>query len=211
MKQISTIRKFQMIILILVLGSCSSVKYNQELKSYRKAYKAEFNSNEHAPLKAQQLKDMRFYPPNTNFKVEAVLKINEITETFEIPTSSGSKKEFYKYADAFFEIDGKKYHVEIIRNIKLLQIPKYKDYLFLPFYDLTNGEETYGGGRYIDLDINDIKNNKLIIDFNKCYNPYCAYSIGYNCPIPPVANRLETAIKAGEKLYAGEYIGEPHD
>ena len=83
--------------------------------------------------------------------------------------------------------------------------PKYIDHLFIPFNDLTNYEETYGGGRYIDLSLNDIKDGKVVLDFNKCHNPYCAYSDGYNCPIPPEANRLKVAVKAGEMNFGKEH------
>jgi uncharacterized protein len=79
---------------------------------------------------------------------------------------------------------------------------QYKNYLFLPFTDATTGIETYESGRYIDLQINDIKNNEVLIDFNKAYNPYCAYVSGvYNCPVPPKENHLIVAILAGEKIY----------
>jgi uncharacterized protein (DUF1684 family) len=71
----------------------------------------------------------------------------------------------------------------------------YKDYLFLPFTDLTNGNETYGSGRYIDLRIPE--RETIIIDFNKAYNPYCAYNYGYACPIPPKENKLKVEIRAG--------------
>jgi len=77
----------------------------------------------------------------------------------------------------------------------------YADYLFIPFTDNTSGNESYGGGRYLDYKISDIKNNKLLLDFNKAYNPYCAYTTGYNCPIPPAENDLKVAIKAGEKAF----------
>ena len=79
---------------------------------------------------------------------------------------------------------------------------KYKDYLFIPFTDKTSGIETYGGGRYIDLVLSDIVNKTCTIDFNKAYNPYCAYTAGYNCPIPPKENDLPVAIKAGELNFA---------
>ena len=72
------------------------------------------------------------------------------------------------------------------------------DHLFLPFTDNTNGVETYGGGRYIDLKIP--AGNTINIDFNKAYNPYCAYSDKYSCPIPPPENHLDIEIKAGIKL-----------
>ena len=82
---------------------------------------------------------------------------------------------------------------------------QYKNYLFLPFTDATTGVETYESGRYIDLEINDIKDNLVIIDFNKAYNPYCAYTTGYNCPIPPAENDLHIAITAGEKAYGKKH------
>jgi len=79
---------------------------------------------------------------------------------------------------------------------------EYKDHLFIPFTDATSGEETYESGRYIDLEIKDITNENVLIDFNKAYNPYCAYVSGkYNCPIPPNENRLIVAIRAGEKSF----------
>jgi uncharacterized protein (DUF1684 family) len=83
---------------------------------------------------------------------------------------------------------------------------QYKDHLFIPFTDATSGEGTYESGRYIDLDIKDITDNKFTIDFNKAYNPYCAYVTGrYNCPIPPVENRLAVAIRAGEKAFGKKH------
>jgi uncharacterized protein (DUF1684 family) len=87
-----------------------------------------------------------------------------------------------------------------------MAVPEYKDHLFLPFTDLTSGEETYTAGRYIDLSFEDIIDNKVVIDFNKAYNPYCAYVSGkYNCPIPPRENTLSVAILAGEKNYGKEH------
>jgi len=77
----------------------------------------------------------------------------------------------------------------------------YRDYLFLPFKDATNGDSTYGGGRYIDIRMSEINNNTLTIDFNKAYNPYCAYSDGFNCPVPPLENHLEVALEAGERKF----------
>jgi uncharacterized protein len=81
----------------------------------------------------------------------------------------------------------------------------YKNNLFLPFKDHTNGEESYGGGRYINLYTTDIQDGKIEIDLNTCYNPWCAYSDGYNCPIPPKENHLEMEVRAGEKNFKGSY------
>ena len=77
----------------------------------------------------------------------------------------------------------------------------YKDYLFIPFRDVTSGKETFGGGRFLDARIP--KNDTLLIDFNLNYNPYCAYSERYSCPIPPTENTLKVSILAGEKVPVG--------
>jgi uncharacterized protein (DUF1684 family) len=80
-----------------------------------------------------------------------------------------------------------------------MQESDYRDYLFLPFIDQTNGEETYGGGRYVDLRIPE--GDTLIIDFNKAYNPYCAYNKKYSCPLVPAVNELKTSVTAGVKAF----------
>lgn len=82
-----------------------------------------------------------------------------------------------------------------------MKIPQYKNYLFLPFTDLTNAVTTYGAGRHIDVETTDIKAGKLIIDFNKAYNPYCAYAAGFQCPLPPGECNLDIAVEAGEKTF----------
>jgi hypothetical protein len=90
----------------------------------------------------------------------------------------------------------------VYRNPALAKMPEYKDYLFLPFTDETNGKGTYAGGRYIDMNTADFKNNRVTIDFNKAYNPYCAFGGGYQCPKPPDENHLNITIEAGEKNFA---------
>jgi uncharacterized protein (DUF1684 family) len=77
---------------------------------------------------------------------------------------------------------------------------KYKNHIFVPFTDLTTGSESYGGGRYVDLELP--FSDKVIIDFNRAYNPYCAYNHKYSCAIPPEENHLNVAIKAGVKAFA---------
>jgi uncharacterized protein (DUF1684 family) len=93
-----------------------------------------------------------------------------------------------KYGVVVFEIDAKEYKLTIYQSHRLRETEKCKDYLFLPFTDLTNGDDTYGGERYIDLSI--ISGDSMIIDFNKAYCPSCAYSPKYSCPIPPKENDL---------------------
>jgi len=83
--------------------------------------------------------------------------------------------------------------------LDLIKKDGFEDYLFLPFSDTTNGNETYIGGRYIDCRIQ--KDLEWTIDFNKAYNPYCAYNYKYSCPIVPMENDLPIAIIAGVKKF----------
>jgi uncharacterized protein (DUF1684 family) len=96
-------------------------------------------------------------------------------------------------------IDGDTLQLTIYQNIDLMNQQGYEDYLFIPFNDLTNGMETYGGGRY--LDVQQGEGDTLTLDFNKAYNPYCAYNPKYSCPIPPDENKLDVEIRAGEKNF----------
>ncbi|HPQ21882.1 MAG TPA: DUF1684 domain-containing protein [Saprospiraceae bacterium] len=116
-------------------------------------------------------------------------------------TSSGKQKNYIPYGIVKCQIKREEIKLFVYTVSRFINNPLYKDYLFLPYKDETNGEETYGGGRYIDINKSDISDNQIIIDFNKSYNPYCAYTDGYNCPIPPRENSLSTKIEAGEKAF----------
>jgi uncharacterized protein (DUF1684 family) len=108
---------------------------------------------------------------------------------------------YRKYGLLTFKIHDTLLRLNVYQSQSLMTSKDYSDYLFVPFTDNTSGNETYGGGRYLDYKMQEIHGNKLLIDFNKAYNPYCAYTIGYNCPIPPAENDLQIAITAGEKAY----------
>lgn len=118
--------------------------------------------------------------------------------------TSGKVKTARKYGRLTFRLHDTTMHLIVFQLQMLLQKPETRDYLFVGFTDVTSAVDSYGAGRYIDCTIGDIHNNRLELDFNKAYNPYCAYSSGYNCPIPPKENDLPVAILAGEKNYAGK-------
>lgn len=128
----------------------------------------------------------------------------------DFPTSSGRVKSFQDVGVLMFDIQGIVCTLHVYQNMGLNQIPGYKDHLFLPFTDDTNGETTYGGGRYIDLLRSELEDGRFQLDFNTAYNPWCAYSDGYNCPVPPSENRLPVAIQAGEMMYAGPHKHRSH-
>jgi uncharacterized protein (DUF1684 family) len=148
--------------------------------------------------------ELSYFDINSKLRIEANFTKNADPASFDINTSNGSKKQFYTYGHADFYLDGVKNRLAIYRNVQNMRHPKYKNYLFLPFTDDTSGEETYGGGRYIDVHIDDLENNMLVIDFNTAYNPYCAYGDGWSCPIPPAENYIAVKILAGEKYFKGE-------
>lgn len=178
--------------------------FQKEAARYRKEYLEGFLKDQHSPLKKEDLKNLHFYEADSNFRVQAKVTLLEDQKPFKMPTFDGTSKEFIRYATLSFTLAGESRQLTLYRNIALASNAEYKDYLFLPFTDQTNSTETYGGGRYIDVKTSDIKDGNITIDFNRAYNPYCAYSSGYRCPVPPEENDLSLAVKAGEKQYTGE-------
>lgn len=179
-------------------------RYEADVESYRSNYKNEFLTDEKSPLKASDTSFLRFFEPDIRYKVIANFEPSKDTNTIIIPTHSGKKKAYKVYGAVSFKLPMLKgqFQLQVYRSMDLMKSDKYKDHLFLPFTDATNYRTTYAGGRYIDLSIADIQKGKIEIDFNKAYNPYCAYADGYNCPIPPKENKLVVKIPAGEKMFA---------
>ena len=136
-----------------------------------------------------------FYPYQAKYRVKARLELTPNAQTFDMSTSSGKSKKYRTYGIAHFTIDKVEYELEVYESLRLKVLPEYADHLFLPFKDLTTGISTYGTGRFLDLTKS--LGETLIIDFNQCYNPYCAYSDGYSCPITPSQNFIDITLEAG--------------
>jgi uncharacterized protein (DUF1684 family) len=184
--------------------------FKAEIEKHREEYKADFLKNSNSPLKKEDFAYLRFHAPDEKFKVMCEFvptkRRNAAREKpLKIPTSSGQAATYTKFGELRFEMDGKPYKLTVYQSLKLRNLPQYRDYLFIPFKDLTNGKESYGGGRYLDLRMEEIEGDKIYLDFNKAYNPYCAFSAGYSCPIPPKENHLKVAIEAGEMNFAREH------
>lgn len=170
--------------------------------AFQKKINSEYANPKESPLKPNDLekfKSLDFYPINEKFVVIAKFIKTPNEKPFQMPTSTDRKPMYVKFGEAYFSIDGKSYKLNIYQSQDLKKIEKYKNSLFLPFTDLTSGVESYGGGRYIDLEIP--AGNEIMIDFNRAYNPYCAYNHKYSCPIPPQENDLDLEIKAGVKNF----------
>ncbi|HET6994293.1 MAG TPA: DUF1684 domain-containing protein [Chitinophagaceae bacterium] len=177
--------------------SFSQSSYEDSLKLFIKNY-----VDKHEVVTGDDRKLLGFYPVNKNYQVVADFERVRNGKWFSMETSGSSKQTFRVYGIIRFKINDTVISLNLYQSQMLMAVPEYKDDLFLPFTDLTSGHETYAGGRYVDLTFNDILGNKVVIDFNKAYNPYCAYVSGkYNCPIPPRENMMKVAIRAGEKAY----------
>ena len=198
------------LLFILILFTSLGIKaqetdtYLKELILHRSEMDKEFGDTSISILPkdvALKFKHLNYFKPNPKFNILANFK-KDIGKEFFMVTSSGKKKAFRQYGVLSFKIDDKEIRLPIYQNIKLMKNEKYKDYIFIPFKDHTNGKETYGGGRYIEAKIPTGKTFQL--DFNYAFNPYCHYTTGYNCPYPPEENFLDLRIEAGEKIFRSE-------
>jgi uncharacterized protein (DUF1684 family) len=186
---------------VLPVFSQTDTAVINDTKRFQKELISEYQNPSTSPLSSKAkktFKGIHFYAIDTKYAVNAkfVRTLNE--KPFQMTTSSGMRKTYVKYAEVIFTLDEKEYKLNVYQSQDLLQSPEYKDYLFIPFTDATSGDETYEGGRYIDLNIP--KGDHIIINFNEAYHPYCAYTEGYNCPIPPAENTLPVKVEAGVRF-----------
>jgi hypothetical protein len=194
------------IIWLLLTVNCGITKaqsYTDSLQKHRENYVHELIKD--GPLETSDSTLVDFYSGNESYVVKCKFVATKSGEPFDIPTSAGTTKTYTKFGEFRFKLNGKKQRLAVYRSMALLNHPIYKNYLFIPFKDKTNGVDTYGGGRYIDLFMKDVAGEEIILDFNKAYNPYCAFSDGYSCPIPPQENHLKISVEAGEKNFKGEH------
>ena len=140
-----------------------------------------------------------FFPIDSLFVVESQLIRTPNSSFFEMKTTTDRVTKERVFGILKFTINNKSYVLNVYQEEPDVDSETKSDYLFLPFLDATNGETTYGGGRYIDLSIPE--GNQIIIDFNTSYNPYCAYNEKYSCPIVPRENYIPLEIKAGVKRF----------
>ena len=145
------------------------------------------------PAKRATFLPLKYYPVDPAYKVPASLKLSQDRPVFDMPTSSGVNRKMQRVGVLEFTLQGQQMSLESFVEAGTQQITS----LFVPFADLTTGKDTYAAGRYLDL--KPTATGFYVIDFNKAYNPTCAYNPTWECPYPPPANRLKVAINAGEK------------
>jgi uncharacterized protein (DUF1684 family) len=142
-------------------------------------------------------KGLSYFPPDPNLRFELTLEEHKEKKKIIVATSKDGEREFIRWGEFKFDVNGKQCALQAYKS------DSNEERLWVPFRDKTSGKETYGAGRYLDLEPERqrINEGKWILDLNKAYNPWCAYSEAYTCPFIPPENWLEVPIRAGEKNY----------
>jgi hypothetical protein len=176
-------------------------QWRRELERNRDDKDDFFASHPHSPIPKDEREDfegLEYFEPDPAYRVTATVHLVEPDEdaVYRMETSTGGEQRYLKVAELEFELDGESYMLGGYR-----QEGEERESLFVPFRDKTTGQQTYGAGRYMELEAEgDLEEGMEIpIDFNLAYSPFCAYSDAYACPLPPEENWLETTIEAGEK------------
>jgi hypothetical protein len=175
----------------------------EKVMKWRKERDHFVKTHQRSPLRPEDrktFKRLEYFPFNPQYYFTGqikreILHINDPKYYATFLTNKGTNKRYIRYGKFHFNLDGKDFELEVYKSI-------LSDILFIPFKDLTNGKETYEGGRYIDGEI--LTGYRMVLDFNMAYEPSCAYNDKFVCAIPPKENSLGIEIKAGEKHFKGE-------
>ena len=182
--------------------------YIGEVNAFRREKDDFFATSPQSPLPHDQRHHGRFsglsyYPPDPAFRVEAEVVPFARPEVVQLATSTGEIRPQARYAELLFRIGDHDLRLAGFTDPQ----QQHTHELFVPFRDATSGQETYGAGRYLEVALEHHADgaHSATVDFNLAYNPYCAYSPDYSCPIPPAENRLPVAITAGERTYGTDH------
>ena len=173
----------------------------RSVADFQRELNHEFSDPQQSPLPPRERREftaLPYYPVSYAHYVLAHLVRDSTSAPFAMVTSSARRPQYRKYGELHFTLEGQPLKLSVYQDQEPLTRPDLADYLFLPFTDGTNGHGSYGGGRFIDLRIPPKgTGDLLLLDFNRAYNPSCAYSAGYSCPVPPAENRLSGSVPAG--------------
>ncbi|WP_247231742.1 DUF1684 domain-containing protein [Telluribacter sp. SYSU D00476] len=170
-------------------------EYVAQINQQRAEKDETFRTSADSPIEHKNhFKALSYFAPDLDYRVTASLTpYDGEDKELKITYTDGTSDTYERYAWANFNIEG------LQQRLLLL---KHEGTISLLYRDGTTGDETYGGGRYLDFTLDDVKGDSLLIDFNLAYNPYCAYNPTYACPLPPAENTLKVPIRAGEKYNA---------
>jgi len=188
----------KLFLLVLLFGCKVNGDYVKSINEEREKLNKEFSDKSTSPLDSLEIKAFKgldFYPIDPKYKVKAEIELIANSDIFELAHSNNRSRPYKNYGTIRFELKGKKVELLVLESAKKKE--GYEDHLLLCFTDNSNGKGSYDGGRYLDLKKS--LGNSLEIDFNLAYNPYCAVSSRYTCPIPPAQNHIDMHVKAGMK------------
>lgn len=198
--------RLPLVIFLIGTALCSLSCESEEDKAYRMSIVKERSDKnmefalDKGPLDAEKrlsFTGLSYFPIQKEYFIEGVLELFPSPKTVLLEQGD-TMKQMMRYGKAIFEWEGEEQALLMYKPVPD-PLMREEDYLFIPFFDATNGEETYTGGRYIYPVLNNA--GMLEIDFNRASNPYCAYNHKFNCVVPPAENTLEFPIKAGEKTF----------
>lgn len=178
----------------------TAAEHARQVTAFQQELNTEYRDSTRTPLPRLARKTftgLPFYPVKYAACVVARFVPDSLGAPFPMQTTTSQRPMYRKYGVLEFELDGKPQRLAVYQSLNLLRTVEYRNYLFVPFTDRTNGHGSYGGGRYLDLSRAQVRNGQLLLDFNRAYNPYCTYQAGYACPVPPPENRLTVEVKAG--------------
>ncbi|MFB6171518.1 MAG: DUF1684 domain-containing protein [Haloarculaceae archaeon] len=173
--------------------------WRSEVEAFRRQKDQYFGEDSHSPIspaERETFDGLNYYPVDEDYRFVLPLDEHEEKERVVVGTSADGEQEYVRWGEFHFEVDGERVTIQAYKS------DPGDDRLWVPFRDETSGAETYGAGRYIDLEPDAHRvDGEWVLDFNLAYNPTCAYSDRYECPLPPTENWLDVAIEAGEKAY----------
>ncbi|MDY7082184.1 MAG: DUF1684 domain-containing protein [Halobacteria archaeon] len=174
------------------------MSWKDDVREFRDEKDEFFRESPQSPIPEDERADfdgLDYFRVDGEYRFELELHEHDDKETVVIETTTGGEREYLRWGEFRFEVDGENCVLQAYKA-------EADDHnLWVPFRDDTNGDETYGAGRYLDIDEGNETNGNRVVDFNRAYNPFCAYSEEYDCPFIPTENWLDVRIEAGEKSY----------
>jgi uncharacterized protein (DUF1684 family) len=192
-------RGFLAALLLLTLACTKEVSYVDSISEWRTTKDAFMQRSPDSPIPADRrasFPPLSYFPIEPEYRVPASLTVNRTSDVIEIPTSRGERRPHNRVGQLSFTLKGRLLTLTAFVEVGQQDV----NHLFVPFGDLTNGTETYPGGRYLELDRT--PTGIYDLDFNRAFHPFCYYNPQYDCPYPPRENRLPIPIRAGERMSA---------
>jgi hypothetical protein len=164
-----------------------------------------FQNDEHSPLTAEQRENfdgLNYFPVDLDYRIYTRIREYDSKDTITMVTTKEKEQQYLRWGEFSFSVENQRDTLHLYKPVHTDE--GHPPYFFIPFYDETNNQSTYGGGRYLDIHVQQDA-NRYVIDFNRAYNPYCAYDYDrWSCPMPPLENSVDFKIVAGEQMYSGQ-------